>query len=80
MKQSLCLCAMSVALLMPRIHGKEFTNLTFDEPDLSGDMTPLFPGFPNGPFGGSTAQLLRGWSATADGVPITTMAYPSLRK
>jgi hypothetical protein len=51
----------------------EFVNLTFDEPDLSGPLTPVFPEFPDGPFQGNTSQLLPGWEVTRGGVPQATM-------
>ncbi len=50
----------------------DFINLTFDDPNLTGSLTPVFPG---GPFTGDTAELLRGWSVTAGGVPLTQMTY-----
>lgn len=53
----------------------DFVNLTFDQPDLSGPMTPIFPG---GTFQGNTSQLLPGWSLTVDGIPLSTMGYAPL--
>lgn len=50
--------------------GGEFVNLSFDSPDLSDSLAPVFPQFPRGPFRGDSSQILRGWSLTADGVPM----------
>ncbi len=49
-----------------------FINLTFDEPDLSGPLTPIYPG---GPVRGDPNQLLRGWTATAEFESVTSVAY-----
>lgn len=70
MKRSLLL--MLVAL--PALSG-DFINLTFDQPNLSGSMEQLFP---NGPYRGSTADLLPGWSVAANGIPLATMTYSPL--
>ena len=56
--------------LLP-VHAAEFINLTFDDPDLSGSLRPVFSEFPNGPFRGDSSQILRGWSLTGDGVPMS---------
>jgi hypothetical protein len=50
----------------------EFVNLTFDEPDLSGSLTPIFPG---GPLQGDTSRILRGWSVRADNQLQAAMTY-----
>ena len=52
--------------------GGDFVNLTFDQPDLTGSLTPIYPG---GPLRGDTALLLRGWQLLGDGKPLKTMAY-----
>ncbi|HAB19158.1 MAG TPA: PEP-CTERM sorting domain-containing protein [Verrucomicrobiota bacterium] len=49
-----------------------FVNLTFDDPDLSGPLTPVFPG---GPLEGNTDQLLRGWTVAIDGQVQSRMVY-----
>jgi hypothetical protein len=53
----------------------EFVNLTFDEPDLSGSLTPIYPEFPSGPLSGNTSQILRGWTIRADTQPHFGMTY-----
>jgi hypothetical protein len=53
----------------------DFQNLTFDEPDLGGPLTLVYPEFPNGPFLGNTAHILRGWTVLADNQPQPTMTY-----
>jgi len=54
------------------LRGADFINLGFNEPDLSN----LPPPEPNGPaLLGATADLLRGWTVTKDGVPLTQMSY-----
>ena len=50
----------------------DFVNLTFDEPDLSGSLTPIFPG---GPLQGDTSRILRGWTVRADNQPQATVTY-----
>ena len=50
----------------------DFVKLTFDEPDLSGSMTPIFPG---GPLQGDTSRILRGWTVRADNQPQATVTY-----
>jgi hypothetical protein len=57
----------------------DFINLTFDEPDLTGSLTPMFPTLPDGPFHGETTRLLRGWTATVNGVPIERISYTTPR-
>lgn len=46
--------------------GGDFVNLTFDEPDVSGALTEIYPG---GPKRGSVAALLRGWNVSVAGQP-----------
>jgi hypothetical protein len=53
----------------------DFLNLTFDEPDLSGPLTPVYPEFPSGPLFGTTAQILRGWTVLADNQSHIGMTY-----
>jgi hypothetical protein len=67
MKRSL----LSVLAALPVLAG-DFINLTFDEPDLSGSLTPIFP---DGPLLGNTAQILRGWTVLADNQSQATMTY-----
>ena len=50
----------------------EFVNLTFDQPKLNGSLEPLLP---NGPYRGSTTDLLPGWTLTKNGVPLTSLVY-----
>lgn len=50
----------------------EFVNLTFDEPDVTGPLTPVFPG---GPTTGDGSALLRGWTVTVGGVPLPRVTY-----
>lgn len=52
--------------------GNDFVNLTFDRPDLSGSLTPIFPG---GPLRGKTSELLQGWTLLANGTPLDSMVY-----
>ena len=70
------LCAIAI-VVSPVTLGGEFVNLTFDEPDLNGSLVPLLP---DGPFIGSATDLLRGWSASANGVPFGTIAYSPYRQ
>ncbi len=50
----------------------EFVNLTFDEPDLTGWLTPIDPG---GPLEGNTSEILRAWTVTVNGNALTRMTY-----
>ena len=50
----------------------EFLNLTFDAPNLSGPLEQIFPG---GPYRGASADLLPGWTVTANGSPVNEMVY-----
>ncbi len=60
-------------LLTPLVSfGGDFINLTFDQPNLNGPLTPIYPG---GPLRGNTSDLLRGWMVTAAGQPVTLMTY-----
>ena len=61
MKRSL----LSVLTALPMLAG-DFINLTFDEPDVSGALTEIYPG---GPKRGSVAALLRGWNVSVAGQP-----------
>jgi hypothetical protein len=61
MKRSL----LSVLAALPVLAG-DFINLTFDEPDVSGALTEIYPG---GPKRGSAAALLRGWNVSVAGQP-----------
>ena len=73
----LCVYLWAIAIVVsPVTLGSEFVNLTFDEPDLNGSLTPILPG---GPFIGSTGDLLKGWTATANGSPIRSMSYVPYR-
>jgi hypothetical protein len=55
--------------------GGDFVNLTFDQPDLTGSLSPIYPG---GPLTGKASDLLRGWTLLADGVPVPKMTYSPL--
>jgi hypothetical protein len=52
--------------------GGEFVNLTFDDPDLSGPLEPVFPG---GPLRGSATGIVPGWSFFTDGLPVATATW-----
>ena len=52
--------------------GGDFINLTFDEPDLSGPLDPVFPG---GPLRGSVTEIIPGWSFFTDGQPVITTTW-----
>ncbi len=65
------LAVLGLILAQPCI-GSPFINLTFDEPDLTGSLTPIHPG---GPLEGNTSEILRGWSLTVDGQPKLRMEY-----
>jgi hypothetical protein len=65
------LSVLSLILLQP-CFGSPFINLTFDEPDLTGSLTQIYPG---GPLEGNTSEILRGWSLTVDGQPKPRMEY-----
>lgn len=66
--------ALSVVTAVKLIAG-EFVNLTFDDPDLTGSLTPIVSGAPNGPFFGETSRILRGWTVTGSEIPVTTVTY-----
>lgn len=53
----------------------EFVNLTFDEPDLTGSLTPVFPEFPQTYLRGNTAEVLRGWTVLIGNQPASTVLY-----
>ncbi len=55
----------------------DFVNLTFDEPDLSGDLVPIYPG---GALRGLTSEILRGWTVTAGGSPVLFATYATYRQ
>jgi len=63
------------AVAAVKLTAGEFVNLTFDNPDLTGSLTPIVSGAPNGPFFGETSRLLRGWTVTGNGIPVTTVTY-----
>ena len=65
------------ALCFLTVNGsaKEFVNLTFDNPDLTGSLTPIGSGAPNGPFFGETSRILPGWTVTGNRIPVTTVTY-----
>lgn len=52
--------------------GGEFINLTFDEPDLSGPLKPVFPG---GPLRGPVTDIIPGWGFFGNGQPLTTTTW-----
>jgi len=64
------LCCLTVT-----VNAGDFVNLTFDNPDLTGSLTPIVSGAPNGPFLGETSRILPGWTVTANGIPVTTVTY-----
>jgi hypothetical protein len=57
------------------LKAAEFINLTFDNPDLTGSLRPVYLDRPNGPFWGTTRDLLRGWTLTMNGIVQTEMNY-----
>ena len=61
-----------VSLISLPAFADPFVNLTFDEPDLSGPLTPIYPG---GPLRGEPAELLRGWTVTAERELISSVTY-----
>lgn len=67
MKRSLLLMLAGLTAL-----SGNFVNLTFDEPDLTGSLTPIYPG---GPLEGEAARILKGWSLVVNGGIQTMMAY-----
>ncbi len=67
MKRTLLL----LLVTLPAIGG-EFVNLTFDEPDLTGPLTPIYPG---GPLAGNAAQIIPGWNITVGGEPLTSTTW-----
>jgi PEP-CTERM motif len=50
----------------------DFINLSFDEPNLTGTLTPIYPG---GPLHGNTTDLLRGWSVKLDAQNLSDMFF-----
>lgn len=67
------LIALGVGLVS--VSGQEFVNLGFNEPNLSGSLSPIEP---NNPFGlqrGRTADLLRGWTLLGNGQPLNEIIY-----
>lgn len=65
------LALLTVGVMQPCV-GSPFVNLTFDEPDLTGSLTPIYPG---GPLEGDAALILNGWSLVVNGGIQTMMAY-----
>jgi PEP-CTERM motif len=65
----------AIVLMSLRTAADEFVNLTFDSPDLTGSLTPIFPGQPSGPFFGQASQLLRGWTFTSAGLSAQQSTY-----
>lgn len=63
------------AVMVVKLTAGEFVNLTFDNPDLTGSLTPIVSGAPNGPFFGETSRIIPGWTVTANGIPVTTVTY-----
>ena len=61
--------------LTATVNAGDFVNLTFDNPDLTGSLTPISSGDPDGPFFGETSRILPGWTVTANGIPVTTVTY-----
>lgn len=64
------LCCLTVT-----VNAGDFVNLTFDNPDLTGSLTPISSEDPNGPFLGETSRIIPGWTVTANGIPVTTVTY-----
>lgn len=65
-----------VTVLLPiRVAAQGFTNLTFDEPDLSGPLTLVQPDDPRTPFLGNTSQIIHGWTLLGNGLPLSQIAY-----
>jgi hypothetical protein len=62
-------------LTMSVCKAAPFVNLTFDQPDLSGSLTPVYPG---GPLEGEVAKILNGWTLSANGKPQAHMTYSPL--
>jgi hypothetical protein len=69
MKQTAALLFLSISTAV----ADDFINLTFDNPNLSGTLTP-FPGFRN-LYTGSTSNLIPGWSFRSESGPISTLLY-----
>lgn len=67
MKTFLCCWLLPLAAV-----AGDFINLTFDNPNLTGSLTPIVPG---GPYRGSTSDLLPGWTVKANGNPLSTIVY-----
>ena len=62
-------------LVSGTILAGEFLNLTFDAPDLSGTLSPTFP---QGPFQGSTPQILPGWNVSYGDKSLSSIYYAPL--
>lgn len=67
---SLCVLA-----ILPTGFAANFVNLSFDQPDLSGPLTPIYPELLGGPFRGNTSDLLAGWTVLVNQTPQATMTY-----
>jgi hypothetical protein len=65
-----CAWLLSLPLL-----ADDFINLTFDSPDLTGSLKPVFASQQNGPFFGEASRLLRGWTFTSAGLPAQQSTY-----
>lgn len=68
----LFVAALSIGLAA---RSADFQNLTFDTPDLSGSLRPIYFQLPNGPFQGEANRLLQGWTLTANGRVVSTASY-----
>ena len=65
----------SIALTALQGVAQEFTNISFDSPDLTGSLRPVDPSSPRTPFLGQTSQLLRGWTLLGNGLPLGEIGY-----
>jgi hypothetical protein len=65
----------TLPLICVKTFSGDFTNLTFDEPDLTGSLRPADLGNPRTPFYGLTSQILRGWTLLGNGQPLTEITY-----
>jgi hypothetical protein len=62
-------------MCLSMLSAAEVVNLNFDSPNLSGSLTPVYPGQSIAPYFGQASELLRGWRLTLDGNVVDRAIY-----